>query len=571
MEVERLPSLGSIPLLLLAFPPYILMCIGLALDALLHPAPSGRVMGDLARQRARPWLTASSLVLFVVSLLVGGAILWLLQTSRQRNTIADLVFSLSTTLSLLDLLLAALLMAAILLLGQAIVSYEIFTGKTLPRRGFFIPVAQYRLVYGWSVPAGSLGCGGQAPAVYPALATLLVVAVSYTLFNWQSFVERQRGMRQLRPLVTSQRLFESLLTGAQSAHSEVDLQAPFGALCRDVLGARQAMLIPLGPLAALGCEPLCHPGGTPFKLPGLAGLLAQLTSPQMHGLPLDPAEFDGAIWAAPLWSERGLIGLLLLGDKADGGFYSLEEIEIARSSGERLADIQISTELARRLMALQRQRLAESQVLDRQTRRILHDDVLPRLHAALLELSALPTQNEGHAPALAALIENLAGTHRQISDLLHDLPRATAPEVAQLGLFGALREVVNDELRGAFDQVSWMVSPQAENGAKLLTPLTAEVLFYAGREALRNAARHARPADSRTPLCLEIQAAWQDGLEIVVQDNGAGLAEPRAHAAGSGQGLTLHSTMMAVVGGTLALESTPGVATRVVLKLPVSG
>jgi signal transduction histidine kinase len=547
------------------------MCIGMALNALLRPAPSGRVMGDLARQRARPWLTASSLVLFVVSLLVGAAILWLLQTSRQRNTIEDLILSFSTTLSLLDLLLAALLMAAVLLLGQAIVSYEIFTGKTLPRRGFLYQWRNTAVFTGGLSLLASWGVVSQAPAVYPALATLLVVAVSYTLFNWQSFGERQRSMRQLRPLVTSQRLFESLLTGGQSAHSEVDLAAPFSALCRDVLGVRRAMLIPLGPLAALGCDPLCHPGEAPFKLPGLAALLGQITSPQMNGLPLDPTEYDGAIWGAPLWSERGLIGLLLLGEKADGGFFSLEEIEIARSSGERLADIQISAEMARRLAALQRQGLAESQVLDRQTRRILHDDVLPKLHAALLELSALPAQNPTPTPDLAALIDNLAGTHRQISDLLHDLPRATAPEVAQYGLFGALEEVVNDELRGAFDQVSWQVSPEAEAGARSLTPLTAEVLFYAGREALRNAARHARPADSQAHLRLEIQATWQDGLEIVVQDNGAGLAESRAHTAGSGQGLTLHSTMMAVVGGTLALESTPGVATRVVLKLPAAG
>jgi nitrogen-specific signal transduction histidine kinase len=37
---------------------------------------------------------------------------------------------------------------------------------------------------------------------------------------------------------------------------------------------------------------------------------------------------------------------------------------------------------------------------------------------------------------------------------------------------------------------------------------------------------------------------------------------------GSGQGLTLHSTMMAVVNGSLALESSPGAYTRVILRLP---
>ncbi len=79
----------------------------------------------------------------------------------------------------------------------------------------------------------------------------------------------------------------------------------------------------------------------------------------------------------PLWSERGLIGVLLLGEKRDGGLYTQEEVEIARAGGERLIDTQASAEMARRLMALQRQRLAESQVVDRRARRVLHDDVLP--------------------------------------------------------------------------------------------------------------------------------------------------------------------------------------------------
>ena len=142
------------------------------------------------------------------------------------------------------------------------------------------------------------------------------------------------------------------------------------------------------------------------------------------------------MWAVPLWSERGLIGVLLLGEKRDGGLYTQEEIEIARASGERLIDTQASAEMARRLMALQRERLAHSQVLDRRARRVLHDDVLPRLHAALLTL------NSGQTGEVSVL---LTEAHRQIADLLHDMPTVTAPEVARWGLVGALRQVVEQE------------------------------------------------------------------------------------------------------------------------------
>ena len=43
------------------------------------------------------------------------------------------------------------------------------------------------------------------------------------------------------------------------------------------------------------------------------------------------------------------------------------------------------------------------------------------------------------------------------------------------------------------------------------------------------------------------------------------------NSGGSGHGLALHSTMMAVVGGSLSAESVPGEYTRVVMSLPVDG
>lgn len=560
IELGRLPSAGNIPLIILAYPPYIVICIGLALDALLRPAPSGRVMGDLARKRARPWLIAASLVLFLVTLVTSGAMLWLMQVALARPSFADLIYSLSPTLGILDLILVALLLVAELLLGQAIISYEIFTGKTLPRRGF---QHQFQNTLRYSVVLSSLAAWGvtaSLPIIYVILGILALVACTYALFSWQGFVERERSIQQLRPLVSSQGLLDTILDASPSGQPEVNLTLPFSALCRDVLGIRQASLVPLGTLAALGATPLHFPEGAKLELPPQANFLAQFNSPQMPGLPLDPAQHAGAVWVAPLWSERGLIGMLFLGEKSDGGFYSLEEIEIARSSGERLVEIQAMAVMARRLMLLQRQRLAESKVLDQQTRRILHDDVLPGLHAAILELSG-GLQAETEQPE--KVITTLSAVHRQISDLLHVLPKVTAPEVAKLGLFGALRNTVAGELRGYFASVNWNIPPEVEQRARNIQPLEEEVVFFAAREALRNAAKHAQPANE---LMLTITASWEKGLEMLIEDNGVGPVEPKP--ANGGQGLALHSTMMAVIGGSLALESGPGLPTRVTLYLP---
>ncbi len=83
--------------------------------------------------------------------------------------------------------------------------------------------------------------------------------------------------------------------------------------------------------------------------PNLAPLIEQFKAVGDTAVSLSPSQYNGAIWVVPLWSERGLIGLLLLGSKRDDGLYTQEEINIARVSGERLIDTQASAEMSRRL------------------------------------------------------------------------------------------------------------------------------------------------------------------------------------------------------------------------------
>jgi signal transduction histidine kinase len=161
------------------------------------------------------------------------------------------------------------------------------------------------------------------------------------------------------------------------------------------------------------------------------------------------------------------------------------------------------------------------------------------------------------------------------------MPTATVPEVARLGIFAALRQTVTHELGSAFDRVTWEISPEAGQKAQTIPPLIAEVLFYAAREAVRNAARHGRGPQSSDPLHLCISGMWDDplagakpasvaysGLQIIIEDNGVGLGSGKHPNIDGGHGLALHTTMMAIVGGTLELEGIPGQPTRVVLTLP---
>ena len=543
--------------LVAAYALYLVACTILAVDALLRPGPNERMMGGLARRRARRWLLLASLLLLLVSLAVVAFLLWALPTIRQSGA-----FRLSDALLVgagqFDLVISLLIGAAVVALGQAVVAYEIFTGKSLPRRGLRRQWQQVLLLgAGFTLLAGAVVVQGRPLLVYGVLLAAILMTGGLSLLSRRAYSERRRYLDHLRPFIASQRLYDRLLLSNLST-LDGDLDAPFRALCQEILGARRAFLVPLGPMAPLAGEPLCYPGGDVGALPRLSPLVRQLSSPQMLSMPVDPSGWAGACWAVPLWGTRGLIGVLLLGEKQDGSLYTEEEIEIARAAGERLLDTRASIEMSRRLLALQRRQLAATQVADRRTRRVLHDDVLPHLHAALLALDS----KAAPADAIALLSE----AHREISDLLRDAPATTSPAVIRLGVVGALRHAVEKELADAFDAVSWELEAAAEQRVQALSPLQSEVLFYAAREVIRNAARHGRGAarEEQAPLCLRIAIRENDQqLELILEDNGVGAAG----GAGQRRGLALHSTMMAIVGGALALESEPGRFTRVRLTL----
>ncbi len=162
----------------------------------------------------------------------------------------------------------------------------------------------------------------------------------------------------------------------------------------------------------------------------------------------------------------------------------------------------------------------------------------------------------------------MTDAHKQISDLLHDMPTTSAPEVARLGFVTAFQRIVQNDFSAVFDTISWEISAEAELAAAALPTLTAEVVFYAAREVVRNAAKHGRGGVAERPLNLAITMQSQEQLTITINDDGVGLGN--SETAGSGQGLALHSTMMAVIGGTVIVDTAAHQFTRVVLTVPLN-
>ena len=124
------------------------------------------------------------------------------------------------------------------------------------------------------------------------------------------------------------------------------------------------------------------------------------------------------------------------------------------------------------------------------------------------------------------------------------------------------------EIPNAFDEVGWHIEPEATAEIQDLAPLSAEILFGAAREVIRNAAGHGRGSDPARRLHLQVNIVHRDALTIEIEDDGVGLNASGAAESRNGQGLALHGTLMAVVGGSLSIESRPDAYTRVSLTLP---
>ncbi len=568
-------AVRGLPLLFLLFPLFTVACILLSIDALRRPAEVRDANIQIARRRSLPWILGTAGTLLAVTVVATGFVGSVIAMGA-RGELSTIRIE---TVAAYDLVLASLIAVATLLLGQAIVAYEIFTGRVLPRRSFvrhwryaILLAGGYAAVVGWSIAL-------HLRPIYSLLLATLLLTLFYALYVWRAFSEREQFVAGLRPFVQSQGRTPGARLGATAAHGS-SAAAMFGALCRDVLGTAHAQLVPLGSVAPLVGASLWYP--PPDESTGKARG-ADIGSPPHRDLrelepgmtPLDPEAYAPYRWAISLWDARERIGALLVGEKVDGGLYSQEEMETAQAAGERVVQLLAGEQMLLRLMELQHKRTAEQRVMDQRTRRALHDEILPSLHLAVLQLSGAGRQQ---APVAEAL-HTLAEVHQQIAELLRSTQPLPARAADPCELAGALRSLVDGEFAHSFEQVVWRgaaadeAASQEEVGV-YVDPVVGEVILGAAREVVRNAAAHGRGGKTERPLFLEI--ALEEGcgadkeLALTIGDNGVGIdaGGKTAEPSKSGNGLALHSTLLAMVGGYLTVTSPPAGGTVVRIVAP---
>ena len=553
------PSVGDFPLLILFYLAYSLLCYLLPLDLLRRSAVDDRTpLEALSRHRARPWLIGASLAMLAAALILAWTATWALVSTPTPSLSNPGV---EQTVKEFDLTVAFLVAVAVTLLGRSIVAYEVFTGRPLPRDRFFSQWRSTVLLAGGFGAVAAFTIVIDLRPVYSLMLATALMTFFFALFSWRSFADREAFMARLRPFLASQNLYDRLTGAPESLPGDQAARRLFETLCRDLLGARAGVLVPAGRLMALVGPPLSYPGSGSEVIPALPPLNEAHSS-----RPLCVSTGDERLpWAVHLWTKEVPAGVLFLGEKSSGGPYSEEEIELAQAGSERLLDLLAGTEMARISLDLLRQRLVEARVLEGQGRRVLHDEVLPELHTAILYLNQRVSHEE--TETAGAALEILGAAHRRISDLL----RASAPDVpARLtreGLIPALRGLLETDFASEFAAIVWNVENDAERMARDLPPFAAEALFFAAREAARNAVRYARGQDAGRALTLTISLERQAGrLRLEIRDDGVGPGEKitqrdaqGAHGATSaGSGLRIHSAMLAAVGGSLEINAGAG-------------
>ncbi len=556
-----LPDLSGIPgnlsnftLLAIAFPGYILLCILLALDAIMLPGPTPRLMGQEARQRARPWLMASTLVLLAVCFLVAFTLFWGI-SSHSMSYRADSEYAATVLLPLtgLDVVIEILITAAILLIGQAAMVYEVFSSNPLPRSGLkkrwifsiwlgaiFALLFSYVLIY-FSRPE----------LAYLVFIPFLTGALA--IQNRLAAREQSINTDEIRALARPQKYYERIFGRQENPSDANGIYSEFEILCTRLLRCKQAALIPSGALGSFLPEELGFPGQLSLmsRQPSLLNSLVKSDQP----LPLDPQASGGFRWAISLLSSRGLDGWLLLGDRLDDGLYTMEEIEIARSALESWMDNQAAAEIARRLVNLQKQKQAKTRLLDQEARRVLHDEVLPLLHTALLA-----------APGGQAA-DQITNAHRQISDLLRNAPHPPPTAIAREGLFPALQSLAQHEADLLHATLLFDVSEKSIQAAGNLPADAMETVYYAVRECLRNIGKHTRPLTG-TDLQIRIRAEVDAMLRVYIENNGVPEEVDERDSVFGGQGIALHNAMLAVFGGGMKLDRLDSGRARTVISLP---
>ena len=191
----------------------------------------------------------------------------------------------------------------------------------------------------------------------------------------------------------------------------------------------------------------------------------------------------------------------------------------------------------------------------------LHDDVNQRLALLALGIDGIAGSQKS-SPTVTTRARILAEETRQLSSDVHGIAQQLRPpQLGSAGLpaaFRALAVQLQERTRIRIDIV-------ARDWPKAVPDEVEIVLYRIGQEALQNVVKHSGATSVRLLLVMS------DGVaELSVVDDGTGF-DPDALDESGRLGLMGMKERVALVGGRLEVESTPGAGTWLSARVPVHG
>jgi hypothetical protein len=518
-------------------------------------------------------------------------------------------------LVLADLVVQGALAGLVLLVGWAVVRQGVLVERRLPQRGLLghwrstvVVAALVACVVAWLTVI-------EPDSLASLLVLLALVAATYALFTWRLYAAHDRLLEQLRPFVGSLATNSGSWLATDPRAVERAVNALFTSLCRDVLDASYGRLeFAVGHLQRTFTYHAADLAG------GGAGDANGESDPSPFGAASPPGAASPHEWVLPIADERGVVARLAFGPRVDGAGYTSADVEVARACGQRILDAVGEFTAVRTIAQLARRRGLEAELSAALPRRKLHDEILPRLHLAMLRLETLragQTQVASHMAAitpgalgasgpatasqragpsgdlvlpptamapddtdsqLGVVVRELGGVHHDLAALMRASPTPN-PRRLEHGFAAALRAALDGELRGAFDALTVYLSHETAAAADALPDTVVDLLLGATLEATRNASRHARGGDLHRSLSLQIIASSDSRwVTVKIVDDGVGRRTSRlndeapragpAAGASTRSGLLTHGALLALVGGSLAVQSAPNGGTTVTLRVP---
>jgi len=399
------------------------------------------------------------------------------------------------------------------------------------------------------------------------IVTLLASQAAVAVENARLYESATRWSRQL----------ESLHEIVRSLSEETDLERLLTLVCRrlrELAGARLALIALPAPDGELQIAAAETDGGTAAYLLGRelsrthsksGRVLERRQSARVDSV-LDDPEVDqdearrlGARTGiyVPLVVRGRAIGIVAVHDKLglDARFTN-EDLRLAEIFAARAA---VAVDLSERVARDTVRRVIAAQELERRRlARELHDETGQALTSILLGLKSIRASRDDEEAerAEAELRELVVQALQDVRSLAVELRPAALDD---FGLVPAL-----ERLAGTFSERTGIRATVAATlGDTRLPPETETVVYRLVQEALTNVVKHAAAGEVSIVLTRR-----DGGVSAVVEDDGQGFEESAVRD--EALGLVGMRERLALLGGTLAIESSSGEGTAVIAYLPLA-